>query len=395
MVQVLFENATETLTWLTSILAVDKAKARFVHGDGRKIMGNKAWLPTNSFKWIWLRDGRSYIFPGKRDFKHKDFLKLYNAQTLAGRMLKYILEFAICFGIKFPYIKQLHLVVTNIIGGDQASSYLLTEYLKEVLGRDDLLFAFSCGTPGPQRKPVISIIDNSGRALAYTKIGWNDCTNSLVRKEHDVLDMLNQRCVFHTLKFPAVIWYGSWNAKQVLITRPGGKGGRRPRGLEPVILATLIEIGKMRSEDFIRIAWIETPLGPMAAGATAYGICLLEFTDRRMLEAQFDALSRRFALPIVPGENELIGRLRGELARYFAGALKTFSVPLEYPGTEFQVRVWRALLDIPFGETRSYEDVARAIGSRGAVRAVGHANGLNRIGFERTITVMESQEIIP
>jgi AraC family transcriptional regulator of adaptative response/methylated-DNA-[protein]-cysteine methyltransferase len=139
--------------------------------------------------------------------------------------------------------------------------------------------------------------------------------------------------------------------------------------------------GKMRSEDFIRIAWIETPLGPMAAGATASGICLLEFTDRRMLEAQFDTLSRRFALPIVPGENELIGRLRGELARYFAGALKTFSVPLEYPGTEFQVRVWRALLDIPFGETRSYEDVARAIGSRGAVRAVGHANGLNRIGI--------------
>lgn len=139
--------------------------------------------------------------------------------------------------------------------------------------------------------------------------------------------------------------------------------------------------GKARSEDYIRIAWMETPLGPMAAGATASGICLLEFTDRRMLEAQFDALSRRFGLPIVPGENEFIERLRGELARYFAGGLKKFSVPLEYPGTEFQVRVWRALLGIPFGETRSYEDVARALGAPGAVRAVGHANGLNRIAI--------------
>ena len=56
----------------------------------------------------------------------------------------------------------------------------------------------------------------------------------------------------------------------------------------------------------IRIAWIETPLGPMAAGATAKGVCFLEFTDRRMLEAQFDALSRRFRLAIVPGENEIV-----------------------------------------------------------------------------------------
>ena len=139
--------------------------------------------------------------------------------------------------------------------------------------------------------------------------------------------------------------------------------------------------GKMRSEDFIRIAWIETPLGPMVAGASAKRVCFLEFTDRRMLEAQFDALSRRFRLPIGPGENEVIKRLRGELERYFSGKLKRFSVPLEYPGTEFQALVWKALLGIPYGETRSYEDVARAIDNPGAVRAVGHANGLNRIAI--------------
>ena len=139
--------------------------------------------------------------------------------------------------------------------------------------------------------------------------------------------------------------------------------------------------GKTRGEDIIRMAWMETPLGPMAAGASAKKICILEFTDRRMLEAQFDALSRRFRLPIVPGENEIIERLRSELDRYFSGTLKRFSVPLEYPGTEFQARVWKALLGIPYGTTQSYEDVARAIGNPGAVRAVGHANGLNRIAI--------------
>jgi AraC family transcriptional regulator of adaptative response/methylated-DNA-[protein]-cysteine methyltransferase len=139
--------------------------------------------------------------------------------------------------------------------------------------------------------------------------------------------------------------------------------------------------GKTRTEDYIRVAWVETPLGPMVAGATATGICLLEFTDRRMLEAQLDTLSRRFELSISPGENELLERLRGELRLYFAGRSKRFSLPLDFPGTEFQVKVWEALLGIPYGETRSYEDIARMLGKTGAVRAVGHANGMNRIGI--------------
>ncbi|MGD1048558.1 MAG: methylated-DNA--[protein]-cysteine S-methyltransferase [Candidatus Krumholzibacteriaceae bacterium] len=139
--------------------------------------------------------------------------------------------------------------------------------------------------------------------------------------------------------------------------------------------------GKAKGEDYIRISWVDTPLGPMAAGATAKGVCLLEFTDRRMLEAQFEALSRRFGMSIAPGENELVAKLRSELDLYFSGRLKRFTVPIEYPGSDFQVRVWRALLGIRYGETRSYEDVARALGAPGAMRAVGHANGLNRIAI--------------
>src|SRR4029434_5279237 len=66
---------------------------------------------------------------------------------------------------------------------------------------------------------------------------------------------------------------------------------------------------------------------------------------------------------------------------YFGGSLRHFSVPLRFPGTEFQRTVWEELLRIPFGETRVYEDLATAIGRPGAQRAVGRANGLNRIAI--------------
>jgi len=131
----------------------------------------------------------------------------------------------------------------------------------------------------------------------------------------------------------------------------------------------------------VRLAWIETPLGPMVAGATERAVCLLEFTDRRMLEAQMETVRRRFGVPLLPGGRGLLERLERELGEYFAGARTAFDLPLDYPGTDFQRRVWQALLRIPYGRTRSYAEIARAMGSPGAARAVGRANGLNRISI--------------
>jgi AraC family transcriptional regulator of adaptative response/methylated-DNA-[protein]-cysteine methyltransferase len=129
------------------------------------------------------------------------------------------------------------------------------------------------------------------------------------------------------------------------------------------------------------LSWLQSPLGPLVAGATSAGVCLLEFTDRRMLEAQFASVRKLFDAAVVPGSNEHLERLRGELASYFAGASRSFSVPLVYPGTGFQQRVWDQLLAIPYGETRSYEELADAVGKPRGARAVGRANGLNRISI--------------
>ncbi len=139
--------------------------------------------------------------------------------------------------------------------------------------------------------------------------------------------------------------------------------------------------GRSRKAECIVTAWIESPLGPLLAGATADGICLLEFTDRRMLDTQFAVLRRQFKCAVVPGENEHTRKLRDELHRYFRGELKKFTVPLIYPGTEFQEQVWNELLRIPYGTTVSYEEIAKRVGKPAAVRAVGHTNGLNRIAI--------------
>ena len=71
--------------------------------------------------------------------------------------------------------------------------------------------------------------------------------------------------------------------------------------------------------------------------------------------------------------------LKKELVEYFEGSRKKFSINLVFPGTPFQEGVWKELLKIPYGATVSYEDIARRVGSPKAVRAVGTANGMNRI----------------
>ena len=94
-----------------------------------------------------------------------------------------------------------------------------------------------------------------------------------------------------------------------------------------------------------------------------------------MLETELAALQKLFKAPVVPGSNEHLEKLQSELASYFARSLRTFSVPLVYPGTAFQRRVWEQLLGIPYGETRSYEEIGATLGEPNASRAVGRANG--------------------
>ncbi len=139
--------------------------------------------------------------------------------------------------------------------------------------------------------------------------------------------------------------------------------------------------GRSRGTTPVVLTRVATPLGPMVAGASDEGICLLEFADRPMLETQVRRIRKALDAAIAPGDHPHLARLQGELARYFQGALREFTVPLVLGGTPFQRQAWTFLRNIPYGETRSYDDEARAIGRPLARRAVGRANGDNRIAI--------------
>ena len=137
--------------------------------------------------------------------------------------------------------------------------------------------------------------------------------------------------------------------------------------------------GQSRERQCLVVSILDTPLGPMLAAAGHDAVCQLEFVDRRGLERSHAEMRRVFALPVVPGDNDVLRRLRRELDEYFRGLRREFSVPCALNGTAFQERAWRQLQRIPYGGTASYEEVATAMGNPGAVRAVARANATNRL----------------
>lgn len=138
---------------------------------------------------------------------------------------------------------------------------------------------------------------------------------------------------------------------------------------------------KADEKNIINITRFQSPLGPMFACATEKGICLLEFTDRRMLETEFKDLCKRLNAVILKGENEHLKLLKEQLKEYFDGSRTQFELPLDTPGTEFQQKAWEMLHEIPYGETSTYKNQALRVGKPKAVRAVASANGHNRVAI--------------
>ncbi len=116
-----------------------------------------------------------------------------------------------------------------------------------------------------------------------------------------------------------------------------------------------------------------SPVGPLFLAASEKGLVRLEF------ESRVQVLNPG-AVKLTESREALAPHLQ-QLEEYFAGQRREFSIPLDLRGTEFQLKCWRALLEIPYGETRSYGDLARAIGHPQAFRAVGMSNNRNPIAI--------------
>ncbi len=129
----------------------------------------------------------------------------------------------------------------------------------------------------------------------------------------------------------------------------------------------------------------DSPLGPLRAIVVQHAdheaLCLLEFAVPDRLDREIPELTRAFGCETEDARAPLHDETEHQLAAYFAGDLREFTLPLTTPGTPFRQRVWQALREIPFGTTCSHGDLATRIDSPGGQRAVGAANGANRVAI--------------
>lgn len=121
-----------------------------------------------------------------------------------------------------------------------------------------------------------------------------------------------------------------------------------------------------------------TPVGELRLVASAEGLCAVLWPDdtakRVPVAAELEVAERARDVPILNDAAD-------QLAEYFAGTRQAFTIPLDLRGTAFQQAAWRALADIPYGETRTYAEQAKAINRPKAVRAIGAANGRNPLSI--------------
>src|SRR3954462_6025802 len=126
---------------------------------------------------------------------------------------------------------------------------------------------------------------------------------------------------------------------------------------------------------------IDTPVGKMRIGATDEGICLFDFQYRKSIDSIMKRIETIAGDTFDDGEHPHFEALELQIGEYFNGSRKEFDLPLHLLGTPFQKSVWQGLLQIPYGEKRSYKQQSIFLGNEAAIRAVAGANGENGIAI--------------
>lgn len=139
--------------------------------------------------------------------------------------------------------------------------------------------------------------------------------------------------------------------------------------------------GKLNPKPRLQAQWFDTALGAMIAVADDQQLHLLEFADRKALVGELKRLEQQAGEGIGIGRTAIHDQLERELGEYFSGQSAEFTVPMAYHGSAFAKTVWRELCQIPAGITKSYAELAEAIGQPTATRAVARANGANQIAI--------------
>lgn len=133
--------------------------------------------------------------------------------------------------------------------------------------------------------------------------------------------------------------------------------------------------------DKIQTTHYQTPFGELILGSIDQQLCLCDWFHRKMRSSIDERIQTGLRAVYSEERSELLEEAKKQLSQYFKGERKVFDLPLLLVGSDFQKRVWKALLRIPFGKTESYAGLARTLGDEGAIRAVAAANGANAISI--------------
>ncbi|MCX4083781.1 methylated-DNA--[protein]-cysteine S-methyltransferase [Rickettsia hoogstraalii] len=131
----------------------------------------------------------------------------------------------------------------------------------------------------------------------------------------------------------------------------------------------------------LKSAWLDTPLGSMLVISDEERLYLLDFAESKGLEHKIKRLKAKTKSAITEDRTKLILSIEEELKLYFNGTLQKFNTPIYLLGSEFQKLVWQELMNVPYGETRSYFAQAKLIGRERSYRAVANANGANKFAI--------------
>lgn len=137
----------------------------------------------------------------------------------------------------------------------------------------------------------------------------------------------------------------------------------------------------MGEENVIYTHRYPSSCGELLLGSCGNQLCLCDWQVEKHRNHVDRRLQKVLKADFVDGMSAVIEQAMSQLDEYFAGRRRIFDVPLLFVGTDFQKTVWNSLLDIPYGTTLSYGEMARSIGMPGSVRAVANANGANAISI--------------
>lgn len=133
--------------------------------------------------------------------------------------------------------------------------------------------------------------------------------------------------------------------------------------------------------DKIQTTYYQTPFGELILGSMDQQLCLCDWLHRKMRSAIDERIQSGLHAAYVSGISEILEEAKEQLSRYFRRERRVFDLPLLMVGSDFQKRVWKALLQIPFGKTESYASLSRKLGNEEAIRAVAAANGANALSI--------------